>query len=98
MLGGPLPDPEDDELRGSQRGYADETDQPAVVEVVLGHRRAVALDEEGLLRLRSLQLARAPLGREEVGDGVPDLGPQRLGVRLEHSPLRATSDRSFEVD
>src|SRR5262245_52287500 len=41
-----LLDPEDHELRGLDRGDADQADQAPVVDVVLGHGRAVDLDEE----------------------------------------------------
>src|SRR5690606_22246209 len=41
-----LADAEDDELCRLDRGHADQADQAAVIEVVLGHRRPVAPDEE----------------------------------------------------
>src|SRR5215212_11660509 len=46
---GPLADAEHDELRGADRGDADQADEPAVVQVVLRHRGAVAAHEERLL-------------------------------------------------
>ena len=72
--------------------------KPAVVEVVLGHRRAVALDEERLVLGRAHQRAVAPHGAQEVGDRRADRDPGRLGVRLEHGPLRAAIDRLLDED
>src|SRR5881227_45414 len=92
----PLADAEDHELRGPQRRDADQADEPPVVEVVLGHRRAVAADEVRLLRLISQQRAVLPLVEQEVVDGAPDGGPETLTVRLEHGPLRAAVDRVLE--
>src|SRR5712692_2787404 len=51
VIGSPLPDAEDDELGRRERGDADEAHEPPVVEIVLGHRRAIALHEKRLLRL-----------------------------------------------
>src|SRR3954447_2160281 len=59
-VGRPLADAEDDELGRTQRGDADQADQPPVIEVVLRHRRAVALDEVGLLRSVAEQRAVHP--------------------------------------
>ena len=55
-----LLDAEDDELGRFDRRDADLADQPAVVDVVLGHGRAVAVDEERLLLRQALQRAAAP--------------------------------------
>src|SRR3954462_15680868 len=51
MIGGPLPYPDNDEFGRAQRSHADECDEAAVIDVVLGHGRAIAANEEGLLRL-----------------------------------------------
>src|SRR4051812_16252316 len=47
---GPLADPEDDELGRLHGRHPDEADEPAVVEIVLGHGRAVAVHEVRLVR------------------------------------------------
>ena len=60
-VGGPLADAEDHELGRLDRRDADQADQPAVVEIVLRHRRAVAADEERLLGLVAEQRAVLPL-------------------------------------
>src|SRR5262245_40034696 len=92
-----LADAEDHELGGFDHRDADETDEPAVVEVVLVHRAAVAAYEERLLRALTEQRARAPLAEQEAADRLADVGPQRGAVRLEHRPLRADVDRALEV-
>src|SRR5262249_12338401 len=61
----PLPDAEDDELRGLDRSHANQTDQAAVVEVVLGHRGSVASHKERLLGSRAEEGAGLPLGQQE---------------------------------
>ena len=94
---GHLADAEDDELGRVQRRHADQADQPAVVEIVLRHRRAVAADEVGVLRLVAEQRAVLPLVEQEVGDGAAHVGPQLGAVGLEHRPLRALVDRVLEV-
>src|SRR5262249_39731062 len=91
-VGRPLADAEDDELGGLCRCDADQADQPAVIQIALAHRRAVAADEIGFLRLRTHQRAAAPGLVEETLDRQPYLQPQLLVVRLEHRPLRAVVD------
>ena len=54
----PLTDAEDDELGRPGRRHSDQAYKAAVVEVVLGHGRAVAADEERLLRLPSQESTR----------------------------------------
>src|SRR5690606_26023680 len=49
---------------------------------------AAAPDEERLVWLGALKCARAPHGREEVGDRLANPHPQRLVVGLEDGPLR----------
>ena len=93
----PLADAEDHELGGLQRRDADQADQPAVVEVVLRHGRAVALHEVGLLGLVAEQRAALPFVEQEILDRAPHVGPQRVAVGLEHRPLRALVDRALEV-
>src|SRR5262245_47863969 len=72
----PLADAEDHELRRLHRRYADQADHPPVVQVVLGHRGAVAADEVGLLRLLAQQRPVLPLHQQEVLDRAPDVVPQ----------------------
>src|SRR4051812_32100772 len=86
-VGGELADAEDHELRRLDRRDPDEADQPAVVEVVLRHRGAVAAHEVRLLRRGAQECAGAPLDVEEVLHGAADVAPQRLAVGLEHRPL-----------
>src|SRR5205085_2589525 len=96
-VGRPLADTEDDELRRIGRRHADQADQPAVVEVVLRHRGAVAAYEERLLRLGAHQRAGAPCRDEEVLDGLADRAPEPLVVRLEDGPLGRLVDRVLEI-
>ncbi len=56
--------------------HADQADQPAVVEVVLGHRRPVAADEVRLLRLRPEQRPGPPLDEQEVLDRLSGCSPR----------------------
>src|SRR6478735_1695986 len=79
---GHLADPEDHELGRPGRADADDTDQPALVEVVAGHGRGIAADEEALLGLGAEQGARAPLVEEEALDRVPHAVPQGRAVDL----------------
>src|SRR6185295_2016874 len=96
-VGRPLADAEDHELGRLHRRHADEADQAPVVVVVLGHRRAVAADEERLLGLVAQQRAVAPQGEQEVLDGAADVVPQAAVVGLEHRPLGAAVDRVLEI-
>src|SRR5438552_8848373 len=57
----PLTNPEDDELSRTQRGHADQADQPAIVQIVLGHGRAIAFDEVSLLGFVAEQRPHLPL-------------------------------------
>src|SRR5204862_7803954 len=97
VIGGPAADAEDDELRRPQRRDADETDEQALVEVVLRHGAAVAFHEVRLLRPAPEEGARAVLRLEEASDRQPHLRPERRAVRLEDRPLRATVDRLLEI-
>src|SRR2546421_1341604 len=94
---GPLADAEDDELGGPQRRDADQADKPAVVQVVLGHRRAVAFNEVRLFRLIAQQRAHLELVEQEVLDRAPDVGPERLTVGFEDRPLGSAVDGVLEV-
>jgi hypothetical protein len=49
----PLADSKDDKLRGLYRRNANQADQPAIIEIVLSHRCAIALHEKRLLGLAS---------------------------------------------
>src|SRR6187455_3319768 len=53
MVCGPLADPNIHELGRLHGRDADQTGHPSIVDVVLGHRRTIAFDEKGLLRLDS---------------------------------------------
>ena len=81
---------------GRRRRDADQADEPAVVDVVLRHRRAIAADEVRLLRLVAEQRALLPLVEQEVVDRASYVRPQRLAVGLEHRPLRSLVDRVLE--
>src|SRR5690348_13513919 len=94
---GELADPEDDELGRACRRDTDLDDQTTVVEVVGGHRRGVAADEEPLLRLRAQECAGLPFGEQETLDGGPHRGPQRGSIDLEDNPLAAFVDRFLQV-
>src|ERR1051325_11981162 len=69
-LRGAVREPQDDELRGPQGGDADLGDQTAVEDVVLGHRGAVALDEESLPLDAAGERARPPLCAQEEAKRV----------------------------
>src|SRR5262245_59654894 len=84
---GLLSDAEDHELGRPQRGDTDEADEAAVVEVVLGHRRSVAPDEERLLWNRPEQVAVGEFVEEEVLHSAAHVVPESLAVGLEHGPL-----------
>src|SRR6266511_1155129 len=94
---GPLADAEDHELGGPGRGDADDADEPAVGQVVLGHRGGVALDVEALLRLAAQQRAGLPFAQQEPLHGVPHRVPQRRPVDLEDDPLGTLVDRLLQV-
>src|SRR5262245_50104135 len=94
---GPLANTEDDKFGRPQRGDADQANEPAIIEIVLRHRRTVALDEVGLFRLVTQEGAHLPFVQEEVFDGAPDIGPELLAIGFEDGPLRSLVDRSFEV-
>src|SRR5215213_5406817 len=97
-IAGDLLNLDDDELGGLERSEADLDVDDAEVAVVLRRRLAVALDVESLVRRAALE---RPLAEEVHHEGVevePDLGPQRLVVRLEDDPLRAAEQRLFEEE
>src|SRR5215213_9753228 len=96
-VGGPLTDAEDHEFGRLDHGDADQADQATIVEVVLGHRGAVAADEKGFLRPVAHQRAVAPLVEQEVGDSLADVGPERLVVVFEDGPLRAAVDGVLQI-
>src|SRR5215213_10892965 len=88
-LAGDLLDPQNDELGGLQRREPDEDVHDAAVDVVLGGRLAVALDEVRFARAGALERALAEQRLHERAHVEPDLRPQGLVVPLEHDPLRA---------
>ena len=57
VVGGPLADVDDDELGGLGGGNTDYANQSTVVEIVLRHGGAVAVDKEGFLLASSEELA-----------------------------------------
>src|SRR5258706_2171752 len=97
-VAGPLADAEDYVFGGLGRRDADQRDHSAVVEIVLRHRRAVAMDEIRLLGFLADQRAIAPERQQEIFNGLPDIPPQPVVVGLEHRPLRALVDRVLEED
>src|SRR5215211_2164795 len=94
--GGLLADAEDDELRGLHRRDADEDDEPAVVDVGLGHRGLAHLDEERLLGRVPEERAVPPDAGEGGREAAADGGPQGGGVRLESLEPRAPRYRRLE--
>src|SRR5437868_13636321 len=97
-VGCPLADAEDDELGGTKRRDADETDETPVVEIILRHRRAVAAHEVRLVGLVTQERSLLPLVQEEVFDCAADVAPKLRAVRLEDGPLRAAVNGAFEID
>src|SRR5262249_32237004 len=97
-LGGLLADPEDHELRRLYRRDAHQDDQAAIVDVVLAHRFAIALDEECLLDGGAHECATAPHAGEEVGDTPGDPLPGGVVIRLEYHPLRSLVNRLLYED
>src|SRR5690242_5144261 len=79
-LGRVLEHAEDHEFRRPDRGNADLANEPAVQDVVLRHRRAIAGDEERLVLGPAVERAAAPLRPEEQADGVLDARPQAIVV------------------
>src|SRR5579872_4249612 len=76
-------DLDDHELGRLDRRYPNESDQAAVVDVVLRHGGEVAADEEGLVWRGALQAAGVPDGGQEVADQPLDAGPELRLVGLE---------------
>src|SRR5215218_299360 len=97
-LAGDLLDPQNDELGGLQRREPDEDVHDAAVDVVLGGRLAVALDEVRLARAGALERALAEERLHERTDVEPDLRPQRLVVPLEDDPLRAAVEALLDEE
>src|SRR5665213_3686774 len=96
--GGVLADAEDHEFGRFERSDADDADQPAVVEVGLGHGGHVAADEEGFGGRGPEQPALAPLIVEKVADGGAHRAPERLAVRFEHHPAGRIGERMLEIE
>jgi hypothetical protein len=95
---GELTDTEDHELGWVRRRDTDQTDESAVVDIVLRHRRAIAADEVRLLGLRAHQRTGLPDAEEERFDRLDDALPERLIIRFEYDPLRAAVDRVLQED
>ena len=75
---------------------ADDADQPAVVDIRLRHRRAVAFDEVRLFDLGSFEAAVAPDQSQKIGNRSAHPRPQIFLVRLEDHPLQAAVDRCLD--
>src|SRR5262249_8828565 len=88
-LAGHLLELDNHELGGFKRGEADDDIDTAAVDVGLGGRLLVALDEVGIARCRALERPLAKQILHKRADVEADLRPQRLVVRLEDHPLRA---------
>jgi hypothetical protein len=78
-----------------------EADQPAVVDVILRQRRAVAFDQECLVRLCTFQCSVAPNADEKVGDLLTDYAGTHsvspLGSKATHRvPLSIDSPTKME--
>src|SRR3569832_393157 len=91
-----LANPEDYKLGGLHWCDADVANQPAVIDVVLRHRGAIAFDEERFFLRHSHQCAGAPHADQEVGDAAPHPGPEWLVVWFKHDPLRAFVNGLFD--
>src|SRR3546814_10944347 len=85
-VAGLLRKPEDDEFGGFHGSAADETDEPARVDVGLGRRLAVAPDEERFVLGQAGQRAGAPAATQEGRDVAADGRARGLVLRLEDAP------------
>jgi hypothetical protein len=72
--------------RGLHRGNSDSNDQATVADVVLGHRGAIALHKERLLRLVAEQFPVSPQDREDAD--------QRHG---RSAALQSNNDKSVRI-
>ena len=98
--GGPQADAEDDELGRLHRRDADHADQPAVVDVGLRHRRAVALDEERLLAAwcpRARRCARRRSGSSRSSRRTRAHSGSALGSNTTHCRPRSI-DSSMKIN
>src|SRR5262249_46993886 len=87
-----LLDLDDHELRRLERREPHEDVDDAEVDVGLRGRLLVALHEIGLAWGLALEGALPEEVLHEGADVEPDLGPERLVVRLEDHPLRAAEE------
>src|SRR5262249_39178806 len=92
----PLPDAEDHKLGWPERGYPDEADEPPVIEIILGHRRAVTPHKVGRLRLLAQEVTGFPLVEQKIFHSAAHSGPQLLTVVFKHHPLRAPLNGALE--
>jgi hypothetical protein len=69
-----------------------ETDQSAIVQIILRHRRPVASDEECIFRFVAEKRAIAPEHQQKIFHRAAYIRPQARVVRLEHGPLRPVSN------
>ena len=81
---------------GFKRGEADFDIDDAEVAIRLGGGLAVALHVEGFVGRGALEGALAEEAVHEGADVEPDVGPERLVVRLKHDPLGAAIERLLE--
>ena len=82
-----LLNPEDHKFRRLDGSDADQTDQPAIVDVILRHRGTVAFHEERLVGFCPLQGTTSPGGGQEIRDCLPNARAQSgssLGSNTTH--------------
>jgi hypothetical protein len=92
-----LSDAEDDEFRRFDWSNTDQTDEPSVIDVILGHRRPVTFHQEGLLGFGPHEGAVFPDPGEKVCDGCAHPPPELFAAGFEDDPLGTFSNRLFEV-
>src|SRR5262249_25650174 len=83
-----LLDLQDDELRGLERREADHDVDDPVIDIILGRRLVIALDEVRVARRFPLEGALAKQVLHEGPDVEADLGPEGLVIGLEDHPFR----------
>src|SRR5947207_5345899 len=88
---------ENDEFGGPDRRDADDDDKGSRIDINL-RRRAIAANEEGVLRTRARKGAGFPEIPEKVFDGPRDGYRCRTTVGLQHGPLNAANDRLLDKD
>ena len=94
----PCPDAEHDELGRPDRREAHQHHEFAGGAFALRRGVAIAADEVRVRRRVTVEGPRPEQVVQERPDGLPDLLPQRLVVRLEHRPLQAALDALLEEE